>query len=207
MKIEVKQTAKLVNYSHAIQFLEKRVSEVLIGKKSELLWILEHEPVFTAGTNYKENEIINKSINLIKTSRGGKITYHGPGQKIVYLVLDLNKRGKDIRKFINKIEDCIIQILNEFSIKSFRDKKNIGIWVNSENEEKKIAAIGIKVKRWIAFHGFCINVNTNLQEYENIIPCGISNKGVTNLNEVNKINYNKINDVIIKNFLNIFEKI
>jgi len=132
MKIEIKKSVKYLDYDVAIKFLEKRVEDVINGKKPELLWILEHKPIFTAGTSYKENEILNKSINLIKTSRGGKITYHGPGQKVVYFVLNLKERGKDIRKLIRYIEKCIIQILKEYEIKSFNDKKNIGIWVKNK---------------------------------------------------------------------------
>ena len=186
MKIEIKKSVKCVDYDIALKFLEKRVDDVINGKKPELLWILEHKPIFTAGTSYKENEILNKTINLIKTSRGGKITYHGPGQKVVYFVLNLKERGKDIRKLIRSIEKCIIQILKEYEIKSFNDNKNIGIWVNINGTKKKVAAIGIKVKRWIAFHGFSINISNNLEVYKNIIPCGIHNKRITNLCSVKK---------------------
>ena len=118
MKIEIKKSIKCVDYDIALKFLEKRVEDVINRKKPELLWILEHNPIFTAGTSYKENEILNKTINLIKTSRGGKITYHGPGQKVVYFVLNLKERGRDIRKLIRLIEKCIIQILSEYEIKS-----------------------------------------------------------------------------------------
>ena len=125
MKIEVKKSSKLVDYDKALKFLEKRVEDVINGKKPELLWILEHKPVFTAGTSYCENEILNKNIKIIKTSRGGKITYHGPGQKIVYFVLNLNKREKNIRKLVRNIEKCIMLILMEYNVKSFNDKKNV----------------------------------------------------------------------------------
>ena len=169
------------------------------------MWVLEHKPTFTAGTSYKDNEILNKSINLIKSSRGGKITYHGPGQKVVYFVLNLKVRGKDIRKLIRYIEKCIIQILKEYKIKSFSDSNNIGIWVNVNGTEKKVAAIGIRIKRWIAFHGFSINISNNLEVYKNIIPCGIHNKRITNLCSVKKNNYKYINQKIINNFLRIFK--
>jgi lipoyl(octanoyl) transferase len=204
MKIEIKKTIKLVDYDVALKFLEKRVDDVINGKKPELLWILEHKPVFTAGSSYKENEILNKAINVTKTSRGGKVTYHGPGQKVAYFVLNLNDRGKDIKKLIRCIEKCIIQILKEYKIKSFNDKKNIGIWVNINGKEKKVAAIGIRVKRWIAFHGFSINISNNLEVYKNIVPCGIFNKAVTNLCSIKKDNYKYIDQKIINNFLQIF---
>ena len=204
MKIEIKKTIKLVDYDVALKFLEKRVDDVINGKKPELLWILEHKPVFTAGSSYKENEILNKAINVTKTSRGGKVTQHGPGQKVAYFVLNLNDRGKDIKKLIRCIEKCIIQILKEYKIKSFNDKKNIGIWVNVNGKEKKVAAIGIRVKRWIAFHGFSINISNNLEVYKNIVPCGIFNKAVTNLCSIKKDNYKYIDQKIINNFLQIF---
>ena len=205
MEIEVKKSAQLVDYNIALKFLEERVKDVINGKKPELLWILEHKAIFTAGTNYRENEILNKAIKVIKTSRGGKITYHGPGQKVVYFVLNLNERGKDIRKLIRYIEKCIIQILKEYEIKSFNDNQNIGIWVNVNGKTKKVAAIGIRVKRWIAFHGFSINISNNLEVYKNIVPCGIHNKEITNLCSIKKNNYKYINQKIIKNFLRIFK--
>ena len=205
MSIEVKKSKKLIDYHVALKFLDKRVEDVINRKKPELLWILEHKPIFTAGTRSKENEILNKTISVSKTSRGGKITYHGPGQKVVYFVLNLNKRGKDIRKLIKHIENCIIKILKEYGIKSFNDKKNIGIWVNVNGNAKKVAAIGIRVKRWIAFHGFSINISNDLEVYKNIVPCGIYGKGITNLCSVKKNNYKYINQRIIDNFLRVFK--
>ena len=200
MNIEIKKSIKPINYEDAIKFLEERLLEINNDQKSDLIWILEHQEIYTAGTSYREEEILNKNINLIKTNRGGKITYHGPGQLICYFVIDLKKRKKDIRKFITLIENTIIESLLEFNIKSFGDKKNIGIWVNNENTVKKVAAIGVRVSKWIAYHGFAININNNLTKYQNIIPCGISNKGVTNLKSINDQNYNILSDVIISNF-------
>ena len=198
MSIDVKISKKPVNYHEAITFLENKVIEINDNKSNELIWILEHPSIFTVGKSYKSTDIIDKSINLIETSRGGKITWHGPGQLICYFAIDLNKRGKDIRKFINTIENTIIDTLNYFNINSKSDRKNIGIWVNSD---KKIAAIGIRVKKWIAYHGFSININNNLDEYKKIIPCGLKNKSVTNLKNVKNQDYSKINKIIIKNFL------
>jgi len=203
MSIEIKRSKKLVNYNTAIKYLEKRVNDVASGKKPELLWLLEHSPVFTAGIRSKEKEILDKSIKIIKTSRGGKITYHGPGQKVVYFVLNLNKRKKDIRKLIRNIEKCIILTLAHFKINSFNDKKNIGIWVKHNSEILKIAAIGIRVKKWIAFHGFCINISNDLNIYKKIIPCGINNKKIINIIKL-KRNKIKIDEEIIKNFLKVF---
>ncbi len=204
MNIEVKNSVKPVDYNESMKILDKRIEDVLLGKKNELLWILEHNTVYTAGTSSIETDLIDKDIEVIKTKRGGKHTLHSPGQKVVYFVLNLNKRKKDIRKLVSNIENCIISILKEYKIESFVDKKNIGIWVNHKNSHKKIAAIGIRVKKWIAYHGFSLNVSNNLEEYKKIVPCGIKDKGVTNLKEMKADNYNNINDVIIKKFLNIF---
>ena len=200
MNIEIKKSIKPVKYNFAINFLERRLQDIDSGKAKDLLWILEHEEVYTAGKNYKESEILNHNINIIKTNRGGKITYHGPGQIICYFVIDLKKRKKDLRKLITLIEKTIIESISEFEIKTFGDRKNIGIWLSHKNKIKKIAAIGIRVSKWIAYHGFAINVNNDLSKYKNIIPCGIKDKEVINLKEVKDINYKDLKKIIINNF-------
>ena len=200
MNIEIKKSIKPIKYDEAIKFLEQRLVYINDNKKGDLIWILEHEEIYTAGTSYKDEEILNNDINLIKTNRGGKITYHGPGQVICYFAIDLKKRNKDIRKFITLIEKTIIESLSEYNINSFGDPKNIGIWIKDKAKIKKVAAIGIRVSKWIAYHGFAINIDNNLSKYENIIPCGISDKGITNLKKINDQNYNSISDVIIDNF-------
>jgi lipoyl(octanoyl) transferase len=200
MNIEIKRSIKPVKYNDAIKFLEKRLVEISSNKKGDLIWILEHEEIYTAGTSYKEEEILNKNINLIKTNRGGKITYHGPGQLICYFAINLKKRQKDIRRFITLIEKTIIESLSQYNIKSFGDPKNIGIWVNDKSKIKKVAAIGLRVSKWIAYHGFAININNDLSKYQNIIPCGILDKGIINLKVINDQNYNMLSDVIIDNF-------
>ena len=160
-----------------MKFLDKRVEEIKGNKNNELLWILEHPTTYTAGIRSSKNEILDKKIKIIKTNRGGKITLHNPGQKIIYLVLNLNNRKKDIRKLIASIEDSIIEFLKLFKIYAKKDKKNIGIWV----KEKKIAAIGLRISKWIAYHGCSININNNLSEYLKIIPCGLNNQKVTSV--------------------------
>ena len=201
MLIDIKKSAKPVKYIEAIEFLEKRVEEVHKKKSNELIWVLEHTPTFTAGKTYKKNEILDNKINLIKTSRGGKITWHGPGQLICYFVIDLNKRNKDIRKFLILIEKTLIETLKKYQIKSFCDQKNIGIWIKDKNKVKKVAAIGIKIKKWIAYHGFSLNINNKLESYKKIIPCGINNKAITNLKLIKNQDYKKIKDEIIHNFI------
>ena len=201
MFIDIKKSTKPVKYNDAIQFLEKRVEQVLKKKSNQLIWILEHTNTFTAGKTHKKSEILDNKINLIKTLRGGKITWHGPGQLVCYFVIDLNKRNKDIRKFLILIEKTLIETLEKYQIKSFCDRKNIGIWVKDKNKVKKVAAIGIKIKKWIAYHGFSLNINNELKYYKKIIPCGIKDKGITNLKLTKNQNYEKIKDEIIYNFI------
>ena len=200
MNIEIKKSIKPVNYLDAINILESRLRDLYENNQQELIWTLEHNEVFTAGTSYKDSEIIDKSINILETNRGGKITYHGPGQLICYFVLDLRKK-KDIRKFITAIENTIIQTLKFYKIETFPDKNNIGIWHKYNSEVKKIAAIGIRVSKWIAYHGFAININNDLENYKKIIPCGISDKGVTNLKNILDQDYSNLGDILIKNFI------
>lgn len=202
MKIEIKKSIKPVNYLDALKFLERRVAEINKNEANELIWLLEHPSTFTAGTSFNKSDILDKSIDIIKTSRGGKITWHGPGQLICYLAINLNNRNKDIRKFLNIIENSIILSLKSFGIQSYSDRKNIGIWTKINNKEKKVAAIGIKVKKWITYHGFSININNDISNYKKIIPCGIKNKDVTTLKEINNQNYNGLSVEIIKNLIN-----
>ena len=201
MIIETKISKKPVIYKKAIKILENRFTNVLNNKKPELIWILEHSNVYTAGTSFKDSDIIDKSIKIIKTNRGGKITFHGKGQIIFYFVINLNNRKKDIRWFIKIIEKSIISSLKEFGINSYNDKKNIGIWINHKSKIKKVAAIGIKIKKWIAYHGFALNISNDLNVYKKIVPCGIRDRGVSNLNKIKKQNYKNIENDLIKNFL------
>ena len=200
MNLEIKKSIKPVNYSDAIKVLETRLKALYENNGKELIWTLEHNEVFTAGTSYSENEIIDKSIEIFETNRGGKITYHGPGQLICYFVLDLRNK-KDIRKFITIIEKTIIQTLKFYKIETFPDKDNIGIWHKTNSEVKKIAAIGIRVSKWIAYHGFAININNDLEKYKKIIPCGITDKGITNLKNIINQDYSNLGDKLIENFV------
>ncbi len=200
MNIEIKKSKKPIKYDEAIALMKSRLLDIIENNSNELIWILEHDHLFTAGTNSKENEILDKSIKIHKTNRGGKITYHGPGQLICYFVIDLRKRNKDIRKLINIIEKTIVDTLKEYKINTVTDKNNIGIWYKEKNSFKKVAAIGIKVSKWIAYHGFAINIKNNLEYYKKIIPCGITDKGVTSLKKIIDQDYSEVSDKIIKNF-------
>ena len=199
MNIEIKKSIKPINYSDAINFLEKRLEDLHKNNDKELIWTLEHNEIFTAGTSYKENEILDNSINLIKSNRGGKITCHAPGQLICYFVLDLRKK-RDIRKFISCIEKSIIETLKDYKIKTFSDKDNVGIWHKKNHTINKVAAIGIRIKKWIAYHGFAINVNNDLDQYKKIIPCGIEDKGVTNLISIADNDYSNLDNLLIEKF-------
>ena len=201
MTIEIKKSKKPIKYAEAIKIMEKRLLQINNNESNELIWILEHDDIYTAGTNYKESEILDKSIKIIKTNRGGKITYHGKGQLICYFVIDLKERKKDIRKFISIIEKTIIDTLKFYNIDSFADKDNIGIWYMDRNIIKKIASIGVRVSKWIAYHGFSININNDLKKYNAIIPCGISDKGVTNLYKIKNQNYDDLKNQLINNFI------
>ena len=204
MNIEVKNAENTIDYLRSMKVLEQRVKDVLSGEKKELLWIIEHNHVYTAGTSSNKEDLLNPNIHVVQTNRGGKHTYHGPGQKVVYFVLDLNKRGKNIKKLISNIENCIIEVLHEYNIKSFADKKNIGIWVNDKDKTKKVGAIGIKVKKWIAYHGFSLNISNDLNKFNSIIPCGIKDKEVTSLKELGIKDFKDINKIIAEKFLDIF---
>ena len=200
MNIEIKISKKPINYKNAIKTLENRVSDVISEKKPELIWILKHPSVYTAGVRYNKNDIIDKNIKIIKTNRGGKITYHGPGQLIFYVVINLNNRKKDIRWFIDVLEKTIKRTLKFYNIKSFSNKKNVGIWVKHNNKRKKIAAVGVKIKKWVAYHGFSLNLKVDLNKYSKIAPCGLDNKNIVNLNNIYKGKLNNINFKLIKNF-------
>ena len=201
MSIEIKKSIKPINYFDAIKLLEKRLDDLYENKEKELIWILEHDEIFTAGTSYKESEVLDNSIDLLKTNRGGKITCHGPGQLICYFVIDLKKRNKDIRNFISLIENTIIDTLKMYDINTFADKKNIGIWYKNNSKIEKVAAIGIRVSKWIAYHGFSININNDLKKYESIIPCGIKDKGITRLVNIINQNYDNLEDRLVERFI------
>ena len=200
MNIEIKKSIKPVNYFEAINLLEERLQRLYEKKENELIWTLSHNEIYTAGTSYNKNEIIDKSIKVIETNRGGKITCHAPGQLICYFVIDLREK-KDVRKFISILEKTIKDTLKFFKIDTFADKKNIGIWHQKNNQIKKVAAIGVRVTKWIAYHGFAININNNLDQYKKIIPCGILDKGVTNLEEIKKQDYSNLENILVENLI------
>ena len=206
MTIEIKISKKPVEYQKAIKFLENRLTKIMKNQEKELIWVLTHNDIYTGGTSFNKDEILDKSINVVKTNRGGKITYHGKGQIIFYFVIDLNKRKKDIRKFINVIENTIIMTLKFYKIASQSDNKNIDIWDKHKEKLCKVGAIGVNIKKWIAYHGFSINIKNNLKDYRKIIPCGLDNSKITSIKNEKKIPFDvkkNLKKVLLEHLLKI----
>ena len=182
-KIALKFSEGLTDYEDAVRFMEKRVSEIRSGHAEELIWFVEHPPLYTAGTSSKETDLLSpKRFPVYDAGRGGQYTYHGPGQRVVYVMLDLNTRGKDVRQFVANLESWVINTLAEFNIIGEKRDGRVGVWVRREGgREDKVAAIGVRVRKWVTFHGICINVEPDLSHYTGIVPCGITDHGVTSL--------------------------
>jgi lipoyl(octanoyl) transferase len=176
-----------VAYEEALRFMEQRAAAIREGTASECIWLLEHPPLFTAGTSADPSELINPlDFPVYEAGRGGRYTYHGPGQRVGYVMLDLERRGKDIRRFVHSLEGWMIDTLAEFGIEAHRAEGRIGIWVGEGRSEAKIGALGVRVKRWVTLHGFALNVAPDLAHFGGIIPCGIPDFGVTSLAELGK---------------------
>ena len=188
--IEIILSDKFVEYSDAVNFMEKRVNNIIKNKDSELIWLLFHPNIYTFGASSSQNDFIFKpKIPVLKTNRGGQITYHGPGQRIIYYMINLNNRKKDIRHFINSLEKIAIETLKEFDVIAVSNKDKIGIWVtkinnNNLKQEKKIGSIGIRLKKWVTYHGLSLNISTDLKYFNNINPCGIKDCQVTSLKDL-----------------------
>ena len=197
MNVEIKISKRPIPYIKALKYLEKRVNDIKSKKGKDFIWILEHPTTYTAGVRASNEEILDNKNKIIPTNRGGKITLHNPGQKIVYFAINLNDKKKDIRNFIKFIEKSIIDFLKIYKIKSKSDRKNIGIWVKN----KKIAAIGVKVSRWVAYHGCSINIKNNIKEYQKIIPCGLSNNKITSIKNEGILKINKVEENLKKTFV------
>jgi lipoyl(octanoyl) transferase len=180
--IEWRVSEGLVPYVEALAFMERRAAAIAAGEEPECVWLLEHPPLFTAGTSADPAELMNPlAFPVYEAGRGGRYTYHGPGQRVGYLMLDLGRRGRDVRKLVHSLEGWIIAALGQLGVQAHRAPGRIGIWVGEGAEEAKIAALGIRVKRWVTLHGFSINVEPDLGHFGGIVPCGIANFGVTSL--------------------------
>lgn len=174
-----------IPYEQALAFMEERARLIRDGEAAECVWLLEHPPLFTAGTSADPAELINPlGFPVYEAGRGGRYTYHGPGQRVVYLMLDLDKRGRDVRRLVHSLEGWIIATLAELGIQAHRAAGRIGIWVGEGAQEAKIAALGIRVRRWVTLHGIAINVDPELSHFQGIVPCGISEFGVTSIAKV-----------------------
>ncbi|MBW8309597.1 MAG: lipoyl(octanoyl) transferase LipB [Candidatus Paracaedibacteraceae bacterium] len=177
----------LVSYPEALSFMENRIQHIRQGGV-ECIWLLEHPPLYTAGTSAKATDLVEADrLPVFESGRGGQFTYHGPGQRVVYVMLDLNRRVPDIRQYVAMLENWVIKTLAEFDIKGFQRPGRVGIWVNTPRGEEKIAAIGVRVSKWITYHGLAINVNPDLEHFSGIVPCGLPQFGVTSLHKLGKL--------------------
>ena len=208
-QIEIKISNEEINYKEAVLFMESKVRDISENNSKELLWFLSHNHIFTQGTSASDDEILNSDvIEVFKTNRGGKTTYHGPGQRIVYFMLNLNNKKKDIRKFISVIENSVIDFLDNYNVEARAFKDRVGIWVIKNNKmtfdkEKKISAIGLRVKKWITYHGMSFNINPDLKYYNSIHSCGLKEYENTSLNELGiKIDQKEFDESFKKIFLN-----
>lgn len=173
-----------VAYGHAVSFMEERVWLIREQGANNLVWLLEHPPLYTAGTSANAKDLINSAFPVYQTGRGGQYTYHGPGQRIAYVMMDLQQRGSDLRKYICDLEEWVILALKDFDVQGERRAGRIGIWVRTKNSEAKIAAVGVRVRKWVTYHGVSINLNPDLSHYKGIVPCGIKDYGVTSLHDL-----------------------
>ena len=203
-EIEYAISRDLVNYPESVKIMEKRIENISSKKKSELIWFLEHPSIYTAGTSADKKDLLEKNIfPVFKSSRGGEYTYHGPGQRIVYIMLDLRERNYDIRSFVNALETSVMDTLNDLGVKSLLINGKVGVWIKSSiknQSEKKISSIGLRVRKGITFHGISINIKPNLDHFNGIISCGNKNNGVTSLKELGiMLPTEKIDEILLKN--------
>lgn len=207
----------LTGHDEAVAFMEARVAAILAGEADECIWLVEHPPLYTAGTSARAQDLLNPRFPVHPTGRGGQYTYHGPGQRIVYVMLDLNRRGRDVRAFVAQLEEWVIAALAEFGVAGRISEGRVGVWVPRPEKpalfdgtlrEDKIAAIGIKLRRWVSFHGISINVEPDLTHYDGIVPCGISGHGITSLVDLGlPVGMDDLDNALRQSFLRIFAEI
>ncbi len=208
--IEWRVSGMPVDYAQAVCEMECRVAEIRKGIAAECIWLLEHPPIYTAGTSAKPQDLLTPDrFPVIGTGRGGQYAYHGPGQRIAYVMLDLSKRGKDVRAFVCTLEDWIIAALSTFGIRGERRGERIGVWVSrperGHGHDDKIAAIGVRVRRWVTFHGFSLNVDPELEHYSGIVPCGVTDHGITSMADLGKpVSLNEVDEVLRASFTTCF---
>jgi len=201
-----KTSQKAEDYEAAVAFMEQCVAAIHAGNAGEVVWLLEHPPLYTAGTSADQADLLEARFPVYKTGRGGEYTYHGPGQRIAYVMLNLKRRGQDVRKHVWRLEEWIIQTLAEFDVVGERRADRIGVWVVlPDGSEKKIAAIGVRVRKWVSYHGIAINVHPDLSHYSGIVPCGIAEFGVTSLHDLGiTASLEEVDEMLKKTFEEIF---
>ena len=215
LEVEWKKSAGLVPYEQAVEWMERRVAQIIAGEALEVIWLLEHPPLYTAGTSSDEKDLIDPNrFPVFKAQRGGQYTYHGPGQRVVYVILDVAKRGRDIRKFVKNLEIWVINTLAKLNVVGEIRQGRVGVWVQRPDlpklpsgiiAEHKIASIGIRLRKWVSFHGISINLDPNLEHFSGIIPCGIDGFGVTSLSDLGqKVTLNELDIILRKEFTNLF---
>ncbi len=207
MNIEWRQSVSPIDYAAAVSEMEERVAAIREGRAPELIWLLEHPPIYTAGTSSKPGDLLDPDrFPVFETGRGGEHTYHGPGQRVVYLLLDLKARDGDVRGHVKRLEQWIIDSLEMLGVKGERREGRVGIWVSREGREDKVAALGVRVRKWVTYHGISINLAPDLSHYQGIVPCGISGHGVTSLKDLgNPATMGDLDLALAKTFQNIFE--
>ena len=203
----------LTGYEEAVAFMEDRVAAILDGSARELVWLVEHAPLYTAGTSAKPQDLLDPGrFPVHRSGRGGEYTYHGPGQRVAYAMLDLTRRGRDVRVYVHNLEEWIIRCLGEFGVAGERREGRVGIWVDrgrhggERGREDKVAAIGVRVRRWISYHGISINVEPELSHFEGIVPCGIREHGVTSLVDLgHTVTMAEVDDALRRSFETVFD--
>ena len=206
--IEWRVSETPVDYPAAVGEMERRVAAIRAGAAAELVWLLEHPPLYTAGTSARDEELIEPGrLPVHRTGRGGRYTYHGPGQRIAYVMLDLRRRGQDVRCYVHQLEDWVIRTLARFEVRGERRDGRVGIWVvRPSGIEEKIAAIGVRVRRWVTYHGLALNVDPELEHYRGIVPCGIAAHGVTSLAELGiAASMGEVDTALRRTFAEVFE--
>jgi lipoyl(octanoyl) transferase len=205
--MEFTASAGPIEYLGAVQTMERRVADIHAGTKGEQVWLVEHPPLYTAGTSAKPEDLLNPQFPVFETGRGGQFTYHGPGQRVAYVMLDLKKRQKvpDIKRYVCQLESWIIGSLSAFGVNGERREGRVGIWVDTPTGEKKIAAVGVRIRHWVTYHGVSINVSPDLSHFSGIVPCGISEFGVTSLHDLGKnVSMQDLDDVLTDEFVRVF---
>ena len=186
--MEWKISQELIEYQDAVDAMEGRVADIRAGAQGDLVWLLEYPPLYTSGTSAKPSDLLNAKFPVFETGRGGQFTYHGPGQRVAYVILDLKRRQQepDIKRYVWQLEEWVIRSLAHFGVTGERREGRVGIWVVTLSGEKKIAAVGVRIRHWVTYHGISINVNPDLSHFDGIVPCGISDLGVTSLRDLGK---------------------